>query len=65
LTVVGLSIIVWFGITFFFPTATTVETFERAFLQLVPAVTTPVAYLPPQWMRVRFRISGISPPAGQ
>jgi hypothetical protein len=65
IAVVSVSIIVWFGITFFFPTSTTAETFERAFLQLVPAVATLIAYLPPQWIRDRLRITGISPPAGQ
>lgn len=59
IVVVSLSIVLWFGVTFFYPTSTTGETFERAFLQLVPAVATLVAYLPPQWIRSRFRISSI------
>ncbi|MGC2290240.1 MAG: hypothetical protein WA688_10370 [Thermoplasmata archaeon] len=59
IAVVGLSIIAWFGLTFFYPSSTAAETFERAFLQLVPALLALVAYLPPEWMRTRFRILGI------
>jgi hypothetical protein len=57
--VVGLSIITWFGLTFFYPSATVAETFEKSFLELIPALAVLVAYLPPEWMQKRFRILGI------
>jgi hypothetical protein len=63
IVVVSLAIVAWFAVTFFYPISTTSETFERAFLQLVPAIATLVAYLPPQWMRTRLRITGINSPA--
>jgi hypothetical protein len=59
ITVVGLSIIAWFGLEFFFPSSTTGETFARSLLELIPAFLTLMAYLPPEWMRRRFRITGV------
>jgi hypothetical protein len=63
ITVVGVSILLWFGITFFFPASTAAENLLRGFLQLIPALLTLGAYLPPAWVRRRFRISGIEGPA--
>jgi hypothetical protein len=65
ITVVGSSILAWFSLTFFYPTSTTAETFERAFLMLIPAALVLVAYLPPEWMRTRFRITGVGSSAPQ
>jgi hypothetical protein len=65
ITVVGVSILAWFSLTFFYPSSTIAETFERAFLMLIPALLVLVAYLPPEWMRNRFRISGVSSGAPQ
>jgi hypothetical protein len=59
ITVVSLSIIAWFGLEFFFPTATAGETLLRGLLQLIPALLTLMAYFPPGGIRRRFRISGI------
>ncbi len=59
ITVVGLGIVAWFGLTFFFPAPTATLGLVRSLLQLIPAVLTLLAYFPPPWIRERLQVHPI------
>lgn len=54
---VGFGIILWFGLTFFYPAPTAALALTRGVLQLIPAFLILVAYFPPTWVATRLGVA--------
>jgi hypothetical protein len=62
ITVVGVGILFWFGMTFFFPAVSVGLVLLRGALLLIPPLLVLIAYLPPEWLRGRLGVLGIGTP---
>ena len=59
---VGFGIILWFGLTFFYPAPTAALALARGLLQLIPALLILVAYFPPAGLAARLGLTRTEPP---